>query len=167
MNSSRAQIYEMHPMSRSIYWFMCALALVGGVAALVASFRVTDGQWFIGILGALFIVCGLSMFIRLETIVESDARIVRRQLRLFGRFLVSSRQYSFSDFSSVAVRRVRRSNFGRDPDQFFVSLRPRSGRQVLIRYFEADIARNCRPAEELAQRLSTDLQIEIDDHDAS
>ena len=166
MNSFRAQIYEMHPMSRSIYWFMCALALVGGVAALVASFHVTDGRWFIGVLGALFIISGASMFFRPETIVESDALIVRRQLRLFGRFLVSSRQFSFSDFGSVVVRRVRRSNAGRDPDQFFVSLRRRSGRPVLVRYFEADIARNCRPAAELAKKLSADLQIEIDDHDA-
>jgi hypothetical protein len=149
-----------------MYWFMCVLALSAGLAALLASFHVTDGRWFIGVLGALFIICGVSMFIRPETIVESDARIVRRQLRLFGRFLVSSRQFSFSDFGSVVVRRVRRSNVGRDPDQFFVSLRRRSGRQVLVRYFEADIARNCRPAAELAQRLSADLQIEIDDHDA-
>jgi hypothetical protein len=143
---------------------MCALALVGGVAALVASFHEPDGQWFIRILGALFIICGLCMFVRPETIVQSDARIVRRQLRLFGRILISTRKYSFSDFGSVVVRRVRHSNVGRDPDELFVSLRRRSGRQILVRYFEADIARNCRPAEELAHRLSADLQIEIDDH---
>jgi hypothetical protein len=104
------------------------------------------------------------MFVRPETVVESDTRIVRRQFRLFGRILLLSRQYSFLDFGAVLVRRVRGSTFGRDPDQFFVSLRRRSGRQVLIRYFEADMARRCRPADELAQRLSADLQIEIDDH---
>ena len=145
---------------------MCVGALIGGMAALVASFYEPDGKWIIRSLGALFIICGLSMFIRPETIVQSDTRIVRRQLRLFGRFLILSSKYSFSDFGSVVVRRVRGSNIGRDPDQLFVSLRRRSGRQILVHYFEADIARNCRPAEELAHRLSADLQIEIDDHAA-
>ncbi len=166
MNTSCTQTYEMHPMGRGLYWLMCALALVCGITALVVSVRVVDGRWVIAGLGVLFLVCGLAMFIRPQTVVESDTRIVSRRLRLFGRFLLSSRQYSFSDFAAVVVRRVRRSNFGRDPDQFFVSLRRHSGRQVLVRYFEADIARRCRPAEELAHRLSTDLQIEIDEHDA-
>ena len=166
MNSSQAQIYEMHPMGRGIYWLMCALALACGVTALVVSARVNDSHWVIGGLGALFVFTGLCMFIRPQTVVESDTRIVRRQFRLFGRFLLFSRQYSFSDFGAVILLHVRRSNFGRDPDQFFVSLRRRSGRQVLLRYFEADIARSCRPAEELAQRLSEDLHVEVDERDA-
>jgi hypothetical protein len=144
---------------------MCVLALVCGVTAFVASFRVTDGRWVIGTLGVLFIVCGLGMFIRPETVVDSGARVVSRHSRLFGRFPFWSRRYPFSDFCAVVIRHVRRSNFGRDSDQYFVSLRRRSGRQVLIRYFEADIARNCRPAEELGRRLSADLQIEIDEKD--
>jgi hypothetical protein len=166
MSTSHLQTYEMHPMGKTIYWLMCALALVCGVTALVVSVRVVDSRWVIMGLGVLFVVCGLAMFVRPQTVVESDTRIVRRQLRLFGHLLLSSRQYSFSDFAAVIVRRVRRSNVGSDPDQFFVSLRRRSGRKVLVRYFEGDVARRCRPAEELAQRLSADLEIEIDDHDA-
>ena len=166
MNNSNAHTYEMHPMGRGIYWLMCALALVCGATALVVSFRVTDGRWVIGALGALFLLCGLSMFIRPETVVESGTRIVCRKFKLFGLFLIWSQHYPFSDFVAVAVRRVRRSGFGRDPDEFFVSLQRRHGRQVLLRYFEADISRRCRPAEELAHRLSGDLQIEIDEHDA-
>lgn len=163
---SHAQTYEMHPMGRGIYWLMCALALVCGVTALIVSARIADGHWVVMGLGVLFVVCGFALFIRPLTVVESETRIIRRQLRLFGQFVLSSRQYHFSDFAAVAVCRVRRSNFGRDSDQFFVSLRRRSGQQVLIRYFEADIAHRCRPAEELAERLSAELGIEIDDHDA-
>src|SRR4051812_39687028 len=125
MKSPQAQIYEMHPMGRSIYWLMCAIALVCGVTALVVSVRVSDGHWVFGGLGILFVLVGLCMFVRPQTVVESDPPIVRRQFRLFGRFLLLSRQYSFSDFGAVIVRHVRRSNFGRDPDQFFVSLRRR------------------------------------------
>lgn len=164
--SSHAQTYEMHPMGRSIYWFTCALALVGGFTALVVSSRTTDGRWVLTVLGISLVVCGLAMFVRPQTVVESEVRIVRRQLRLFGRFLLSSREYPFSDFTRVVVKRVRRSNFGRDPDQFFVSLRRRSGRPVLVRYFEADVARHCRAAHELAHTLSSDLDIEIDDRDS-
>ena len=166
MSNSYAQTYKMHPMGRSIYWLTCALALVCGTTAIIISVHVADGRWVIAGLGVLFLICGLAVFIRPQTVVESDARIVRRQLRLFGRFLLSSRQYSFSDFAAVVVRHVRRSNVGRDPDQFFVSLRRHSGRQVLVRYFEADISRRCRPAEELAHRLAADLQVEIDEHNA-
>ena len=145
---------------------MCALALICGVTGIIVSRHESEGRWVIEALGVLFIVCGLSMFVRPETVVETDTRTVRRQFRLFGRFLVLSRQYSFSDFAAVALRRVRRSNVGRDPDEFFVSLWRRSGRQLLIRYFEADIARRCRPAQELANRLSADLGLEIDDRSA-
>ena len=153
-------------MGRNIYWLTCALALVCGVTALAVSVRVTDGRWVIASLGALFAACGLAMFVRPRTIVDSDARLVCRQFLLFGTFLLSSRQYPFSEFAAVVVKRVRRSNVDNDPDQFFVSLRRHSGRQVLVRYFGADLARQCRPAEELAHSLSSDLEIEIDDHDA-
>jgi len=152
-------------MGRSIYWLMCTLALVCGITALVVSVRVVDGRWVIAGLGVLFVICGLAMFIRPQTVVESDTHLVRRQLRLFGRFLFSSRQYPFSEFAAVVVRRVRRSHFGRDPDQYFVSLRRHAGRQVIVCYFEADITHRCRPAAELAQRLAADLQVEIDEHD--
>jgi hypothetical protein len=144
---------------------MCLLALVCGAIAFVVSFHVTDGRWVIKTLGVLFIVCGLGMVIRPVTVVDSDARIVSRHSRLFGRFPFWSRRYPFSDFCAVVILHVRRPNFGGDSDQYFVSLRRRSGRQVLISYFGADDARNCRPAEELGQRLSADLQIEIDEKD--
>jgi hypothetical protein len=166
MSNSYRRTYELHPMGRSIYWLTCVLALVSGITALVVSVRVVDGRWMITGLGAVFVVGGLAMFIRPRTVVESHARIVRRQLRLFGRFLISSRDYSFSDFVAVVIRHVRRSGQGDDPDSYFVSLRRRSGRPILIRYYQADSARACRPAEMLAHRLAADLQIEIDDHDA-
>ena len=78
MSTSHAQTYEMHPMGRSIYWFTCAVVLVCGVTALVVSVRVADGRWVITGLGLLFVVCGLAMFIRPQTVVESDTRISLR-----------------------------------------------------------------------------------------
>jgi hypothetical protein len=152
-------------MGSGVYWLTCALAVVCGITSLVIATRVTDGRWFIGGLGFTFLVSGLCMLVRPQTVVETDTHVVRRRLRLFGRFLVSSRNYAFSDFSAVVIRRVRGSNAGRDPDQFFVLLRRQSGRLVLVSYFEADIARKCLPAEELAQRLSADLQIELKERD--
>lgn len=164
MSTSHSQSYEVHPVSRNIYWLTCTVVLVCGVTALAVSVNVVEGRWVISALGILFVACGVAMFIRPRTVVESDARIIRRELWLFGRFLISSRQYSFADFAAVVVRRVRRSNVDEGPDQFFVSLRRLSGQQILVRYFDADTAHLCRPAEELAQRLSADLQIEIADH---
>jgi hypothetical protein len=167
MNGSPEQIYEMHPMGRSSYWLTCAFfALACGVTALIVSVRVSDGHWVIGGLGILFLFAGFHMFVRPQTVVEPDTRIVRRQFQLFGRFLLLNRQYAFSDFAAVIVRPVRGSNMDNDPGQFLVSLRRRSGRPILIRYFEADTARGCRPAEELAHKLSADLQIEIEEQDA-
>lgn len=148
-------------MSRSIYWFICAVAVVFGVVALFVSTRIVDGRWMSFGLGALLTVVGLCMFIRPETVVESDARIVRRNLRLFGRFQIWTRQFTLSDFVAVEVEHVRRSGGFNDPDSFFVWLQRRTGRKLLISYFEADSTRACRTAEELAHRLAADLQIKI------
>jgi hypothetical protein len=147
-----------------MYWLMCLMALVFGSMTIVVSFNVPDGKWVILGLGVLFVLCGLCMFIRPVTVVDSSAGVLSRQSRLFGNYLVWNRQFYFSEFSAVVVRRVRRSNSGRDPDQFFVSLRRQSGRQLLISYFEGDIAKKSRPADELASRLSTDLKIKVDEY---
>lgn len=148
-----------------MYRLVCVLALIFGITTIIVSVHVVEGRWVSMTLGVLFAVCGFAMLLSPQTVVKSDTQIVLRQFRLFGRLLVWSREYRFSDFAAVAVRRTRGSYFGRDPDQFFVYLRRHSGRQILVRYFEADIARRCRPAEELAQKLSKDLQIEIDNKD--
>lgn len=103
MNRANLQTYDMHPMSRGMYWLLCVLALVCGVTALVESLRVTDGRWIIGGLGVLFVMCGLGMFVCPQTVVDSSARVVRRHSRLFGRFLFWSRQYPFSDFRAVVI----------------------------------------------------------------
>jgi len=163
MSPSSAQIYEMHPGNRSVYWLTCALALVCGIVALAVSTRVTDGRTLVATLGALFTIGGFCMFIRPETVVDSRAAVVRREFRLFGRLRLWSHRFRFSDFAAVVIRHGRRSGWADDPDNYFVSLRCCSGRVLLIRYFQADSARACRPAEELAHRLSADLGIEIDD----
>src|SRR5262245_40667292 len=122
----RAQTYEVHQMGSS-YWITCLFALFAGITACFLSFRTTDGRWLVLALGVLFVIGGLALFVRPRTIVESSARTVRRESRLFGRFLISSRRYQFSDFKAVVVEHVRRSNSGDDTDTFHVYLRRKSG----------------------------------------
>ena len=161
MDTSPVQIYEYHSTGGSIYWVGCALTFVCGATALLLPTHIDGGLWFVRALGILFIFAGLCMLIRPQTAVDSVGRIIHRQFRLFGHFLLWSRKYPFSDFVSVVIHRA-----GGDPPQLFVSLGRRRGRDIVVRYFEAGISLSCRPAEEFAHRLSVDLQVGIDAHHA-
>jgi len=159
MNTAEVQSYKMHPR-RWMYWLTCAMALLMGIGAVMIALRVSEARKPAALLGALFILCGLFMFIRPETAVDSDRRVVRRCFRLLRR-CVWLRTYPFSQFAAVSIRHVRRSGWADDADIYFVSLHQRCGRRLIIAYFESDTKRSSRLADELAKRLSTDLGIKI------
>jgi hypothetical protein len=163
MNNWNSRTFQMHSGGRDTYWCTVLLALASGVAALIVSAWVVDTPWWVGALGIGFLVAGLAGLIRPETTIESDVRVVYRRFRLFGHFLLWSRRYPFSEFVAVVVRRVRHSG---DSDEYFVSLRRCVGRQLLISYFQAGINGESGSAGELAHRLSTDLQLRIEERGA-
>lgn len=154
--------YEFHPISGGMYWLMCAMALLCGLAALAIGFRVERGNPFIVGLGSLFLLAGLAMLVPRRTIVDVAARVLRFDSRLFGTYTLWSRVIPFSEFDRVIVRRVQSP----DSDTHFVYLHRRSGRKLLIRYFNVAEGSPCFAAQECAQWLASELDIGLEGADA-
>jgi len=149
---STTAVYEVHPTSGLTYWLTCAMALGCGSGALFAACQSGQRDLFTGGLGALFLLCGLALLVRRRSIVDTATRVVRLESRLFGILTLWSRGIPFSEFDSVLVRR----------DGHFAYLRRRSGRKVLVQYFDAAAGSPDHAAAALARRLSADLRLEID-----
>ncbi len=154
--------YELHPISGGMYWLTCAMALLCGLVALVMGFRMERGNAFVVGLGSLFLLSGLAMLVRRQTIVDVAARVLRFDSRLFGTYTLWSRVIPFSEFDRVIVRRVQSP----DSDTHFVYLHRRSGRKLLIRYFNVAEGSPCYAAQECAQRLASELDIGLEGTDA-
>jgi hypothetical protein len=149
---STTRVYEVHPTSGLTYWLTCAMALACGSGALFAAFHSGHRDAFTGGLGLLFLFFGLAMLIRRRSVVDTATRMVLVESRLFGILTLWSRCIPFSEFDRVLVRR----------ESLFVYLRRRSGRKVLVQYFNASEGSAWDAAAALARRLSADLHLEID-----
>jgi hypothetical protein len=91
--------------------------------------------------------------------IDYAQRKVQEQWRLFGRRVVRTREFSFSEFEAI-VYLFGASDSG---DSTSVGLRLRSGRCIWIRSFSAGGTRRGRAAEEFAWRLSCDMDLLIDE----
>lgn len=101
------------------------------------------------------------MLIRTETVIDTSARMVSRRSLLFGHYPIRTHATKFAELRNVLLRHWHRSNSADDADTYWVFLQSRSNDTLLISYFQADEYRNCRQAEELANRLAADLNLEI------
>jgi hypothetical protein len=162
--SNKAPVYKWHSTKGKI---VC----LGGLACLAVSiiclFIIKDnesgGKWMLRIFGIIFGLGGTGLFLPVQTIVDTSNRSVRRELLFFGRWVLFSRSLPFSDFQTVAIHRTA------DPDQcwdtYFVSLRRLSGRKLWIRYWNIRHGSSCNEATELAECLSRDMGLPIDETD--
>jgi hypothetical protein len=155
---SKTTLYELHPVSGGMYWLTCAMAFVCGLITLVVAFRSERGNVFLVGLGSLFLLSGFVMLVRRQTIVDAATRVVRFDSRLFGVHTLWSRVIPFSEFDRVILRRVRSP----DSDTRFVHLHRRSGRKLLMRYFNVAEGSPCCAAEECARRLAADFGVELE-----
>jgi hypothetical protein len=160
MNDKGSHLVELPRGTWGEYWALFPM----GIIFFVVSFNIDVVSWYLRIMGAIICLPGLCMFILPSTILDLESRRVDRKFRLFGRYTLRNRTFSFSEFDAVLIRRVRKSYYaGGILDDVIVSLKFRRGRQLRIAYFAANPVNYCRSAEELAARLSADLNIEIEE----
>jgi hypothetical protein len=94
-----------------------------------------------------------------QATIDCAKRKVYEQSLLFGRRVVRTREFPFSDFEAIVY--LSNSNDGSGTS---VGLRHRTGRRIWIRTFGDGGTRRGRGAEEFAWRLACDTDIEIDEH---
>jgi hypothetical protein len=146
-------VSEPYPEGRT-FW----PALVGGIAFVWACVHfAVDWYWCaVGIL----VFFGVAATLSRQATIDYARGKVYEQWRLFGRRVVKTREFPFSDFVAI-VYRFCPSESG---DTTSVGLRLRSGRRIWIRSFGTGGTRRGRGAEEFAWRLSCDTDIKIDEH---
>ena len=145
-------VSEAYPEART-FWpaILGAIVFVWGCVHFAV-------EWYWCAVGVLIFVVIAATLSRQATI-DYAQRKVQEQWRLFGRRVVRTREFSFSDFEAI-VYLFGGSDSG---DTTSVGLRLRSGRRIWIRSFSAGGTRRGRAAEEFAWRLSCDTNLAIDE----
>jgi len=145
-------VSEPYPEVRT-FW----LALIGGVAFVWAClhFALT---WYWCVAG-IVVFFGAAAALSKQATLDCGQRKVYEYSRLFGKRVVRTREFPFSDIEAI-VYRYCQSESG---DTTSVGLRFRSGRRIWLRSFGTGGTRRGRGAEEFAWRLSCDTDIEIDE----
>jgi hypothetical protein len=150
--------YNWHPHTRRRYAFT-----FGAIALAVVVWFATHGEsdWSPRIITLVVVVVSLFLLVEQDARVDSQAGVMIREGRLFGRLLVWRWRDRLSDFTGVGFRRQHDPE---DGDTVFVGLRRRSGRLVAIRYFFVAAGQPCYEAERVGRSLSdtTGLQLHED-----
>jgi hypothetical protein len=145
-------VSEPYPDRRTFY-----LGFFGGIGFVLACLHFAV-EWYWCALG---IVCFFLVMATLswQATIDYSQRKVYEQSRLFGRRLIRTVEFPFSDFPAI-VYQVRQND---DSPQTVVGLRHRSGRTIWLRHFGMDGSGRGRGAEAFAWRLHCDTDIEIDE----
>jgi hypothetical protein len=138
---------------------------IGAVGFAIYSWAFHHGEAAsaLRIISSVLVVVALALLVELETRVDAQARSVRREARLFGRFRVWFRQYPLSSFCNVALRRRSDPDSG---DTVYVGLRRRSGGFFALQYFFVGTGQICGEAHRAAHLLSNATGLAFDDRDA-
>ncbi len=146
------------PNSDSTHWLFCLVCLFLGSAVLFAAFKENDGRLLTGGVGGAFFLFGLVMMIRRKCVINWAQSMVVVEFKLFGKYTMRRKQISFSEFDRILI-----SRHGNDDNQpiNLVSLRKRAGGKVPLRYFHASGDGVCYEALDFAERLASDLGLEI------
>jgi hypothetical protein len=132
-------------------------AVVGGAAFVWACLHFAlDWYWCAAGIVVFFVIAAT---LAKHATIDCSQRKLYEHTRLFGRRVVRTREFPFSDFDAI-VYRYSSSESG---DTTSVGLRLRSGRRIWFRSFGSGGTRRGRAAEEFAWRLCCDTGIEIDE----
>lgn len=150
----------------SYYWLVWLFVFGAGVLLVVGPLLVAGMLLTQRVFGVLLLLCAVAMCIRQQTVVEEEMRIVRQHCRFLGLIPLWSRRFPFSEFESVVLRYLIMDHLKYEYafDRCFVYLRTFSGRKLFIKQFWADRTHVCRPANDLTQRISTIMKINIDEY---
>lgn len=147
--------YNWHPHTKRRYAFT-----FGALALAAVVWFATRGESDLSPRIITFAVVFVSLFLLVEqdARVDSQAGMMVREGRLFGRFLVWRWRNRLSGFTGIGFRRQHDPE---DGDTVFVGLRRQSGRLVAIRYYFVGAGQPCYEAERVGQSLAeaTGLQL--------
>ena len=130
-----------------------------GVLTLLIVDSFTHWRWY-WCVSACVVFLGIAYMLFWRSMVDFTERKVRVDCRLWGRYVLGTRIFPFSDFTRIIYEfRDESDSLGK----VRVGLRHRSGRRFWIRSFNAGDDRRSRGAEEFAWQLACGTDINIDD----
>jgi len=159
MKRSGITTITSNPYGNSTHWSLCLVALFVGAAALLVAFYARDGRLLTGGVGTAFFLCGLGMLVRRNCAIDWKQRMVVLEYKLFGKFTLRCKEILISEFDRIVITQHGSS----DKRICLVSLLKRSGGKVALRYFDAVEGRVCYSSKDFAERLASDLGLEITD----
>lgn len=143
-------VSDVYPDPRAVW-----LAVFAGLGVVFGCARLHLGWgWWMGGLVICLVLAGV---VTRRAVVDYSRGSVREESLLFGRRLLSLREFPFGDFSAIVYERRRNET----EDLTFVGLEHRLGRRFWLRGFSNGGVSRGRGAEEFAWRLSCDTGIEI------
>ena len=159
MRKAGATTIPSVPYSSSTLWSLALVCLFIGAATLFATFYEKDDYLLIGGVGTAFLLCGLGMLVRRKCVINWTQSMVVLEYKLFGKYTMCCKQILFSELDRILINRHKSS----ENPICYVSLRKRSGGKVNLRYFDTVEGRVCHEAQDFAERLASDLGLEIKD----
>ncbi len=163
MNNNIA-IYEWESAKKLTRWLFCIGAFAASIICLfVIRFDINEsgGKMFTKISGIVFGVCAIAFLIPGRTVIDIPNHVVRREILLFGKFLLYWRNLPFGNFSKVFIE-FQEDLTNRQWDNYYVGLRFLSGRKLWIKYWNIRYGKPCPAAKELAENLSRDLGLPLE-----
>lgn len=148
--------YDWHPPGINQYLFGF-IAIACGAGSILASIH--ESSRTLLIIGILFLFCAFFCFVKQETRIDTELRLVIREGRLFGRFRVWFTRYPFDAFAGVTCRRFERV---RDNDTVYVGLRRKKGRIMELRYFNVASGYPDEQAKREAQNVAENIGLPLD-----
>jgi hypothetical protein len=127
--NSKIMRYKWHPYTKRRYIFAIAAIVLGAVVWL---FLRDEKDWPPRVITLVFAIASIFLLVEQDTEVDMQKRVIIREGRLLGRYLVWRLRDQLSDFTEVCFRRQNDSENG---DTVFVGLRRHTGRMMAIQFF--------------------------------